>query len=454
LETASTAGGGSRSGSGSGRAQRLAEEVGAGLLQLSIAEDGRLAIAGDETGANSANDPDAVTVASLRSFRPKLTILEMDGSKQKREHGSAIMRAARHRHERKDDLWEHGNAMAAERKAARLAAESKETEKDHAGDEVGKSGEATDDDSDDHVSHTATRGTESTVACRIALERPPRVIRRVSKRAGAKGIPGTLTKAARRKAARNAAVQLQSISGRGTQLTTGAFRDSGLFIQQGPDEAERRETAALQVHGLANSETATRGGAAAGLDGITRLDSSVVDVVADDQRDMADKKRRLHWDKRKRKYVRITDSEASDRRGDKRMKTESGAVVRSDGKDHGYMYRRWTKETKRTIGDGVAEDGGGGGQRGATDWRNKGRGRHNPVPLAAQAGRIAPRRPSGPVQFDDPGTSGGGQGNRKGRNGKDGRGGQGKRGSDSGLALDEAGVRRAHAKKSASRKHY
>lgn len=183
-------------------------------------------------------------------------------------------------------------------------------------------------------------------------------------------------------------------AGDATGLATGAFRDDSLFVQQGPNEDERREANALRVRVSGPGETSTRGGSASGLEGVVRLDSSVVDVVADDQKDMAAQMQRLHWDKRKRKYVRLTDGEAADRRGDKRLRTESGSVVRSDGKDHGELYRKWTKESKRRIGDrlgGTAEDAEGGAtgvaDAATRDWRKgAGRGRRKAVPLAARAG--------------------------------------------------------------------
>lgn len=125
-------------------------------------------------------------------------------------------------------------------------------------------------------------------------------------------------------------------------------------------------------------------------------------------------------------------------------------MVRSDGKEHGELYRRWTKDTKRSIGDATSrgrgerdDDAAAVGAAPTMDWRQKGKGRRRAIPLAARAGDVSQRRPG----------AGAGRASGQGKGGS-GKGAGSRREQGNGLALDEAGLRRAHAKKQASRKQH
>lgn len=184
------------------------------------------------------------------------------------------MEAARRRHTTRQDLWGKGEALAAARKKERMAERMEAAEK--------KNPEQEDSSTSDDENGSAGEpklGGKGVSRSSVHLQS----MKRADRGAG-KG-----SKAARRRAALEAAMHLEQagVGASNIDLATGAFRDPALFVQQGPSAEERREASAMQVHRVANSETATRGGAASGIEGFTRLESSVVDVVADDQKDMA-----------------------------------------------------------------------------------------------------------------------------------------------------------------------
>jgi hypothetical protein len=69
----------------------------------------------------------------------------------------------------------------------------------------------------------------------------------------------------------------------------------------------------------------------------------------------------MRWDKSKRKYIQTTvGAELSGESRSKRVKLESGQIVKSDKLKLGEVYEKWQKKTNRSVGrDGVFDNPGG-----------------------------------------------------------------------------------------------
>ncbi|CAM9777760.1 unnamed protein product [Phaeothamnion confervicola] len=110
------------------------------------------------------------------------------------------------------------------------------------------------------------------------------------------------------------------------------------------------------------------------------LEAAILDVNPDEAIEMRQKQRVLHWDKRKHKYIKTSVAELAEQRGAKKIRTESGVVVRGkDAKQNkGELYDAWKKRSHRAVGRlgeeeaarGPRPAGGGGGAYG----RNSGGG--------------------------------------------------------------------------------
>lgn len=130
-------------------------------------------------------------------------------------------------------------------------------------------------------------------------------------------------------------------------------------------------------------------------DGAVALEDAVLDMMPDEASDMFNKRRVMHWDRKKKKFVQVCVSmeavcprvvtlrppcaqisakESADAKlTGKRARNESGGKI--SGKKQGELYKKWQKATKRQVGgpEGEGEqDSGAGPSR--IDWR---RGRHN-----------------------------------------------------------------------------
>jgi ATP-dependent RNA helicase DDX54/DBP10 len=134
------------------------------------------------------------------------------------------------------------------------------------------------------------------------------------------------------------------------------FRDSTYFIESdvvgNPEEAFRQRTveAAMQPS-AANSMKGIIGSA-------MRLEEAMLDVVGDENNQLVQKQRMMRWDKSKRKYIQTTvGAELSGQSKSKRIKLESGQIVKSDKLKLGEIYEKWQKKTNRSVGrDGVFDN--------------------------------------------------------------------------------------------------
>ncbi|XVE55234.1 hypothetical protein DITRI_Ditri03aG0143000 [Diplodiscus trichospermus] len=78
--------------------------------------------------------------------------------------------------------------------------------------------------------------------------------------------------------------------------------------------------------------------------GSNRLESAVLDLVADDSEGLQKQKSRYHWDKRSKKYVKLNNGERVTANG--KVKTESGAKVRAQKTG---IYKKWKERSHRKV---------------------------------------------------------------------------------------------------------
>eukprot|EP00752_Nemacystus_decipiens_P002961 g2751.t1 len=134
----------------------------------------------------------------------------------------------------------------------------------------------------------------------------------------------------------------------------GKFADKSSYIGYGTTEASSFVEAALQPRSVEKSAD----GFAAG-----RLEEAILDVNPDEAVDMAKKQRLLHWDSRKKKFVKTTLAELSERKsgGSRKIRTESGVVVKAKNAPQGEIYAKWKRNSNRKVGrDGDEEEARGG----------------------------------------------------------------------------------------------
>ncbi|WOL19882.1 hypothetical protein Cni_G28684 [Canna indica] len=86
--------------------------------------------------------------------------------------------------------------------------------------------------------------------------------------------------------------------------------------------------------------------------GSSRLDSAVLDLVADDSSGLHKQKSQYHWDKRGKKYIKLNNGDRVTASG--KIKNESGAKVKADKTG---IYKRWKERSHQKISlGGMAKD--------------------------------------------------------------------------------------------------
>jgi len=127
------------------------------------------------------------------------------------------------------------------------------------------------------------------------------------------------------------------------------FRDESFFIENeftsNVAEANRaRQIDASMQPSAANNMKGTVGAA-------LRLEEAMINIMGDEQTDLAQSQRMLRWDKSKRKYVKTTvGAELSGDSKSKKLRLESGQLVKSSKMKLGELYEKWQKKTSRSIG--------------------------------------------------------------------------------------------------------
>ncbi|CCI43607.1 unnamed protein product [Albugo candida] len=105
-----------------------------------------------------------------------------------------------------------------------------------------------------------------------------------------------------------------------------------------------------------------------------RLDASTLDLNPDDALQMNRKRRIVHWDTRKKKYVRTMAQDLT-KQGTVRKKppaheyirTESGIKIKAKKQQWGELYKKWQQKQNRSIRPGLEEDE----RAGNIDYRHK-----------------------------------------------------------------------------------
>lgn len=134
------------------------------------------------------------------------------------------------------------------------------------------------------------------------------------------------------------------------------FRDNDNFIENDftTDTAaaarDRQIEAAMQPSAAGNSKSSTTLA--------YRIEENMLDIVGDENVDLVKRQRMMRWDKSKRKYIQTTvGEELSGDSKSKKMRLESGQLVKSDKVKLGELYEKWQKRTNRSIGRvGVFDD--------------------------------------------------------------------------------------------------
>ena len=167
-----------------------------------------------------------------------------------------------------------------------------------------------------------------------------------------------LSKAERKKMKKNPGYKPDSTIGpqkaktmRGTD-----FRDNLHFIENDftPDSAaaarDRQIEAAMQPSASSNNKGSTSLA--------YRIEENMLDIVGDENIDLVKRHRMMRWDKSKRKYVQTTvGDELSGDSKSKKMRLESGQLVKSDKVKLGELYEKWQKKTNKSIGRvGIFDD--------------------------------------------------------------------------------------------------
>uniref|UniRef100_A0A7N0VAY4 RNA helicase n=1 Tax=Kalanchoe fedtschenkoi TaxID=63787 RepID=A0A7N0VAY4_KALFE len=151
--------------------------------------------------------------------------------------------------------------------------------------------------------------------------------------------------------------------GCGSKRKAIAFKDDEYFISAVP--SNHHMESGLAVRGGSNN----------------RLESAVLDLVADDGTGMKKQKSTYHWDKRHKKYIKLNNGDRVTASG--KIKTEGGAKVKADKTG---IYKRWKERSHKKIGssNGVEDSGfsGGYGGRGGNKSRGFGGRKNGHVPNA------------------------------------------------------------------------
>jgi ATP-dependent RNA helicase DDX54/DBP10 len=127
------------------------------------------------------------------------------------------------------------------------------------------------------------------------------------------------------------------------------FRDPNFFMDNDnvSNEAEsdrsRRVEAAMQPSS-AHAAKASKNQA-------LRMEEAMLEIVGDENEALIKKQRMMRWDKAKRKYVATTiGSELSGESRSKKMRLESGQVVKNSKLKLGELYQKWQKKCNKSIG--------------------------------------------------------------------------------------------------------
>jgi hypothetical protein len=169
-----------------------------------------------------------------------------------------------------------------------------------------------------------------------------------------------MSKAERRRVKKNAQEQPAAPSLRNKcdkpakKVKRGAdFRDPAFFIDN-DFTSNCEEARRSRLVEAAMQPSTARGSTGTAL----RLEETMLDIVGDEKSELVQKQRMMRWDKSKRKYVQTTvGQELSGDSKSKKLRLESGQLVKNDKLKLGELYQKWQKKSNRSIGrTGVFDD--------------------------------------------------------------------------------------------------
>ena len=138
------------------------------------------------------------------------------------------------------------------------------------------------------------------------------------------------------------------------------FRDNTHFIESDFTQDTAEAARSRQIEAAMQPSAANSNKGASSL--AYRIEENMLDIVGDENVDLVKRQRMMRWDKSKRKYVQTTvGDELSGDSKSKKMRLESGQLVKTDKAKLGELYEKWQKKTNRSIGrvgvfDDVTED--------------------------------------------------------------------------------------------------
>lgn len=154
------------------------------------------------------------------------------------------------------------------------------------------------------------------------------------------------------------AMQMSS-SKKKKDMRSADFRDPSFFIENDFTSNHEEAYRSRQVEAAMQPSSSTTGKNASSMVGAAaRIEEAMLDIVGDENDELVKRQRMMRWDKSKRKYVQTTvGAELSGDSKSKRMRLESGQVVKNDKLKLGELYEKWQKKTNRSIGrTGVFDD--------------------------------------------------------------------------------------------------
>ncbi|KAH7519708.1 hypothetical protein FEM48_Zijuj08G0065900 [Ziziphus jujuba var. spinosa] len=154
----------------------------------------------------------------------------------------------------------------------------------------------------------------------------------------------------------------------GSKRKATSFKDDEYYISSVPTNHHTEAGLSVKANGDFDSN---------------RLESAVLDLVADDSAGMRKQKSVYHWDKRSKKYIKLNNGERVTASG--KVKTEGGTKVKANKTG---IYKKWKERShnkislKGTSGEGDAEESTGGHQLRGNRRKFKGGKKQHSVPNA------------------------------------------------------------------------
>ena len=307
---------------------------------------------------------------AMAAFRPKETVFEAFATGKSKEAGvvSHIDRGRTTQNKNKNDSSAALSAMKSMRRQMRMARDKGSTlvvagtasareingedddddddEANSVGDEHrGEMGENNDNHDDDAGEEAVPRQSRQT-----APPPPPKVVEANKRR---------MSKAERRRLKKNPhqpapATSSSSAPPQPKKAKQRDFRDPAFFIENELNSEGAQRSRMIEAAMQPSASSAARGSMGTAL----RIEETMLDLVGDEREDLVQKQRMVRWDKSKRKYVQTTvGDELKGESKTKKLRLESGQLVKGSKLKLGELYQKWQKKTNRSIGrTGVFDD--------------------------------------------------------------------------------------------------